>query len=76
MKLAFEQALHARIVNRARMVEGISVHLFDLDEAVFQADQGLTGSIRAALVIEAQRVARAPPSRWYPALPGRSTVKP
>ncbi len=69
VKLAFEQALRARIVNNARVIEGISVHLFHLDEAVFQAEQGVRGSLRATLVMEAQRVVAGAP---IPLVPGAS----
>ncbi len=67
--LAFEQALRARIVNSDRTVEGISVHLFDLEEAVFQRQQGIRGSLRATLVMEAQRVVAGAP---IPLVPGAS----
>ena len=67
--LAFEHALRARIVNSDRTVEGISLHLFDLEEAVFQRQQGIRGSLRATLVMEAQRVVAGAP---IPLVPGAS----
>jgi hypothetical protein len=71
VKLAFEQALQARIVNASRMVEGISVHLFDLPEAAFQQLQGTPGAFQANVDTEASRVVLSSPIPLAPGASGR-----
>jgi hypothetical protein len=71
VKLAFEQALQARIVNASRMVEGISVHLFDLPESDFQRLQGTPGAFQANLETEASRVVLSSPIPLMPGASGR-----
>ncbi len=56
VRLAFERALRARVLNSTRWPDGISVHLLDLQEARFQASQGVSGTFRGTLTLEAQHV--------------------